>query len=1122
MTDSRRARDLKRPLCLKQMFIAVMAACAVLAGTPSNASDIKARLNTADESTSFQVTDNGDSVSGQIDSGGDLLLLGSATSAAHWAVTNGQLGIGTQTPDSKVHISAANGTSGPQMIVSTGSVKLFEVSGSSVLTGVPLYFPNGSEQNRAYTPSQAGVLAVSSVSVTGTITSSSALISGALESRSASSFDGSVRISTLSVIGEITSTSPVRGGAAFFRTVTTNGSMLVASITVVGTVTSSDPLSAASVRAILPSEFDDAVQISSLSVIGTITSTGDVRGGAAAFTTIVPGIVSVASMTSVGTISSTSSLISGGIAAPRQSTFSALVEISSLTATGTITSTSAVSADRGIFSSLSVRGAVNAASLNPIGTLTSTSALIAGAVEANLPSRFLKRVQVSSLSVIGEITSTSAVTGRSANFSSLDISGVLRVSSLTSVGTLTSTSAFIVGGLDAGLESVLNGVRISSLAMVGALTSTSAIRAGAATFSSLIVNGTVVISSLTVRGTFTSTSSLITGAVRAASSSEFEDTVQISSLAVIGTITSTDSISVGAAQFLTINPNELNVPSITVRGSITSTSSFAAGAILVPSRASIFNGAVWVSSLATVGTITSTSALTAGSAMFTSISIRGAVTVASMTPVGTITSTSPLTAGGVLAEGPATLFNGVRISSLSTVGTIRSTSAITAGAASFSSVMLNGFLRVSSVASLGTITSTSAFTTGEMDVDRPSIFNGSVRVSSLELLGDFTSTTSLIVGGIDAEFPSLLNGAVRISSLAVTGELTSTNTIVAGGVEANFLSSFTESVRISSLAINSILTSSSAFIGGRSSFTALYVGAKYDNFAADAAGNVGVGTTTPKIKLMVMGPEGSAGVQLIVSTGTEALFEVTGASTTIDNRMFTVTSTATHFMNPVLFSTTVYITGQSGGPGNLLVVSTGTLAPSVRNAFLRVSSTGTVSVFGKGAFGAGGADVAEMYGSDETLEPGDLVAASGAGKVRKSLGGAAGEHVLGIVSARPGLVLGLNGDMGVEEMTGSYPVALKGRTPAKVSLENGPIAPGDLLSASAKPGYVAKAVRSGRVVGTALEAYPSEGGRNAEIMTFLYQHFWVNPDDYNAIKRRIKDLERRLAKDSSPSEFTDD
>lgn len=111
----------------------------------------------------------------------------------------------------------------------------------------------------------------------------------------------------------------------------------------------------------------------------------------------------------------------------------------------------------------------------------------------------------------------------------------------------------------------------------------------------------------------------------------------------------------------------------------------------------------------------------------------------------------------------------------------------------------------------------------------------------------------------------------------------------------------------------------------------------------------------------------------------------------------------------------------------------------------------------------GGADLAEYYQSTQALTAGEVVGvdASGPTSVRRSTQ-AYQTDLLGVVATQPGLTLGSQDEH-------SYPIALVGRVPVKVSTENGMIHKGDYLTASAVPGHAMKATTAGRVLGTALD-----------------------------------------------------
>lgn len=109
------------------------------------------------------------------------------------------------------------------------------------------------------------------------------------------------------------------------------------------------------------------------------------------------------------------------------------------------------------------------------------------------------------------------------------------------------------------------------------------------------------------------------------------------------------------------------------------------------------------------------------------------------------------------------------------------------------------------------------------------------------------------------------------------------------------------------------------------------------------------------------------------------------------------------------------------------------------------------------------ADLAEKYFSPEQLESGDVVTIASDQTIIKMKGDSSVNPV-GVVSTNPGLIL--NSGIG-----NGYPVALSGRVPVKVTINNGIIKAGDYLTASQIPGVAAKAIRSGMVIGRAMEDF---------------------------------------------------
>lgn len=125
-------------------------------------------------------------------------------------------------------------------------------------------------------------------------------------------------------------------------------------------------------------------------------------------------------------------------------------------------------------------------------------------------------------------------------------------------------------------------------------------------------------------------------------------------------------------------------------------------------------------------------------------------------------------------------------------------------------------------------------------------------------------------------------------------------------------------------------------------------------------------------------------------------------------------------------------------------------------------------------------DYAERFPSKEQLRPGDLVVSNGTDVNFVARSSSPQQTVLGIVSTKPGFVTG-------GYAPGTYPVALAGRVPTRVSAAHGSIAIGDALAPSDIPGVAVKATGAGPVVGTALEGF---GGVGEGLISVFVQPGW--------------------------------
>ncbi len=126
-------------------------------------------------------------------------------------------------------------------------------------------------------------------------------------------------------------------------------------------------------------------------------------------------------------------------------------------------------------------------------------------------------------------------------------------------------------------------------------------------------------------------------------------------------------------------------------------------------------------------------------------------------------------------------------------------------------------------------------------------------------------------------------------------------------------------------------------------------------------------------------------------------------------------------------------------------------------------------------------DIAEIFPAIETVGPGDVVVIAPSDDNAVAIMQSTAPYdkrVVGIVSTAPALVFEGDRIVGHGEATAQTtrpPIALSGRVACKVSLENGPIKVGDLLTTSSTPGHAMKATDReqafGTVIGKALESF---------------------------------------------------
>jgi len=136
----------------------------------------------------------------------------------------------------------------------------------------------------------------------------------------------------------------------------------------------------------------------------------------------------------------------------------------------------------------------------------------------------------------------------------------------------------------------------------------------------------------------------------------------------------------------------------------------------------------------------------------------------------------------------------------------------------------------------------------------------------------------------------------------------------------------------------------------------------------------------------------------------------------------------------------------------------------------------------------GSYDLAEIFTATESFTPGDVLVMDGTkNKLLKKCSVTYDPKVVGIVSSSPAILLEgkravFNPSQNMSTGNRNAPVALSGRVPCKVTIENGPIESGDLLTTSSTTGHAMKATDEdksfGAVIGKALE--PFGGGPGGE------------------------------------------
>ncbi|HBI15902.1 MAG TPA: hypothetical protein DDY20_10385 [Desulfobulbaceae bacterium] len=178
----------------------------------------------------------------------------------------------------------------------------------------------------------------------------------------------------------------------------------------------------------------------------------------------------------------------------------------------------------------------------------------------------------------------------------------------------------------------------------------------------------------------------------------------------------------------------------------------------------------------------------------------------------------------------------------------------------------------------------------------------------------------------------------------------------------------------------------------------------------------------------------------------------------------------------------------TGGPGGLFLSYSGNIIEGYEDVnlnndnvlYLRFKVDYNGNVYADGTYSSPAADVAERIDPSERLEPGSVVEIDpdSPGRFRLSRSPFS-TLVAGVISTNPAVIMN-NGEIENSDRPDDRPLlALTGQVPVRVSAENGPIVPGDMLVSSSAPGHAMRAggdPPAGTVVGKALGVLDSGTG----------------------------------------------
>jgi hypothetical protein len=283
------------------------------------------------------------------------------------------------------------------------------------------------------------------------------------------------------------------------------------------------------------------------------------------------------------------------------------------------------------------------------------------------------------------------------------------------------------------------------------------------------------------------------------------------------------------------------------------------------------------------------------------------------------------------------------------------------------------------------------------------------------------------------------------AKLDVRGTSTAVNTAIVAATQGGSTTTAISPTTVPPVAVGGIATATTGFAAGVGGIALSDSGAGVGALNLSGVGGVGLfaastGTGSTGVEVQAGGTSGNT-VGIHVRT-----HDSTGAAAVLDSQ---------------------------GTTGNIIIGRSH--ASGVNTNEFRVDGTG--KGFFNGGTQTGGADFAEsvaVRGERSHYEPGNVLVVDRAAGRRLMLSQRAySTRVAGIYSTKPGVLATTHSIDESDALAEEIPLAIVGIVPCKVTAENGPITPGDLLVTSSTLGHAMKGTNRtrmlGAVVGKALE-----------------------------------------------------